>query len=694
MDSKANELFVQKIENDLIQEIKHNKVSIEKIASGFAIYNKNLIKELTELAIVRISRSIAHTYDGLSNYDKFQKIVDLYKNQANLSQRTSQSMLLQQYSTPAPISYIASLYVYSGDPKSIYLEPSAGNGLLTIALPCENTFVNELDDIRLANLRTQPFAKIESQDATIPFTQYFKYFDGIITNPPFGTLMEAQDYDGFPIKTLDHLMALRALDTMKDAGRAAIIIGGHTDWDEQGRIQAGKNRLFFNYLYSHYNVEDVILIDGHKLYSRQGTSFDVRLILINGRKAKPKGFSPLKNSLISEVIYDFDKLWSRVFDTGITVKNPIEEVDSKVKSNERFTETKYVDRSLITVRPELFQGRIEKFSQDTVDKIVREGYDKSQDPIAVWWDDEIKKYDVISGHSRWEASRILYEKGDTSLEKMPVKVFIGDKDDAIDYAVLESNRSGTAEGLLSDIKAYKRAVSKGFNRDKLKSLFKPESYLHLLQSLSFLNERGLFVEYLNQPSEQSFPYLKRNAQWVGLIRKQIPLLSDSHETEIFNFLYKGDKKNLDITKERFWEIVERKVGAIDFNPDQPLNLKSVISPNAYSDPIRDKIKEIEKEITDIERQRSYNENLIVRAKQENKPEFIPKFKEKISQLNNDILAKLEEKKKLEIEISKVEREINYDLFTPVPEALKKDDAMVILKLKIKMKSKAIQLENF
>ena len=45
----------------------------------------------------------------------------------------------------------------------------------------------------------------------------------------------------------------------------------------KGRITSGKNRIFFNYLYSRYHVADVINIDGHKLYSRQGTSFDVRL---------------------------------------------------------------------------------------------------------------------------------------------------------------------------------------------------------------------------------------------------------------------------------------------------------------------------------------------------------------------------------------------------------------------------------
>ena len=59
-------------------------------------------------------------------------------------------------------------------------------------------------------------------------------------------------------------MAIRALETMVGDGRAAIIIGGHTKWDAKGRIQAGKNRLFFNFLYHHYHVIDVIQINGAK----------------------------------------------------------------------------------------------------------------------------------------------------------------------------------------------------------------------------------------------------------------------------------------------------------------------------------------------------------------------------------------------------------------------------------------------
>jgi hypothetical protein len=115
---------------------------------------------------------------------------------------------------------------------------------------------------------------------------------------------------GFPIKTLDHVMAIRALDCMKDDGRAAIIIGGHTEWDSEGRIRAGKNRIFFSYLYRHYHVADVINIDGD-LYSRQGTSFNVRLILINGRKSSPEGYPPLKDT-DDTAVKDFETLFSRV----------------------------------------------------------------------------------------------------------------------------------------------------------------------------------------------------------------------------------------------------------------------------------------------------------------------------------------------------------------------------------------------
>ncbi len=49
------------------------------------------------------------------------------------------------------------------------------------------------------------------------------------------------------------------------AKKASIIVGGHMRYDKKGRIQKGTHRIFYNYLYSYYNVVDIIHIDGSKV---------------------------------------------------------------------------------------------------------------------------------------------------------------------------------------------------------------------------------------------------------------------------------------------------------------------------------------------------------------------------------------------------------------------------------------------
>lgn len=293
----------------LANGIKDNKTSVERIAISHGITDKTLIKELTELAIVNRARELAHAV-GRSIEQRFQSIVSLYYNQVNLSFRTSQSMLLQQYSTPAPIGYLAGVYTGADRSENTLFEPSAGNGLLTIAATPQRCSVNEIDKVRRMNLETQGYRNVTGEDATEPFGLLVRQFDCVVTNPPFGSTEEAV-FDGYKLKSLEQVMAIRALDCMKDNGRAAIIIGGHSTWDDKGRLQAGKNRLFFNYLYSHYYVDDVINIDSKKLYTRQGTGFAVRLILIRGRKPFPQGVSPLKTAH-DTVAKTYDELYERV----------------------------------------------------------------------------------------------------------------------------------------------------------------------------------------------------------------------------------------------------------------------------------------------------------------------------------------------------------------------------------------------
>lgn len=308
-----NQEYVNWIISCLENNLHINKRIVEKKALSLNLSDKNLIKELTELAVVRYARQLAHLPE--SQYERFRKIVDLYSRQVILSHRTSQSILLQQYSTPAPIGYLIgafcnlNLLKYTG---GFCFEPSAGNGLLTILADPQNVIVNEIDVIRNTNLQTQGFAEVLKEDATIPFRSYYKKFAAVVTNPPFGDLHIPVSIDDYKISSLEHLMAIRGLDTMATTGKAAIIVGGHTRWDELGRIQAGRNRFFFNYLYSRYYVEDVINIDGKKLYSRQGTAVNVRIILIDGRKERPFGVAPLYNKEKDTIISNYDDLYNRI----------------------------------------------------------------------------------------------------------------------------------------------------------------------------------------------------------------------------------------------------------------------------------------------------------------------------------------------------------------------------------------------
>ena len=267
------------------------------------------LQELAETAIVQRARGIASS-ESTNNAEKFKRIKKLYENQPSLNQRDSERVMKQQYSTPAPYAYLADVYV-KGNGKVIEsaLEPSAGNGMLTIGLPMDKVHVNDIDAQRLENLRRQGFKNVTSQDGTQPFAD--KDVDVVVTNPPFGSATP-KEYDGYKISSLEGQMAINALESMKDDGRAAIIIGGKTEYAKNGSLNP-KDKAFLGYLYSHYNVEDVINVDG-SLYAKQGTSYPTRIILINGRRLDENAFPPVKDKARAETVKDYDELYKRIED--------------------------------------------------------------------------------------------------------------------------------------------------------------------------------------------------------------------------------------------------------------------------------------------------------------------------------------------------------------------------------------------
>lgn len=286
-------------------------VELRKIAErlGLKDIKDTDLQELAETAIVKRARGISST-ESTNNAEKFKRIKTLYENQPSLNQRDSERVMKQQYSTPAPYAFLADMYV-KGNGKVIEsaLEPSAGNGMLTIGLPMEKVHVNDIDAQRLANLRRQGFKNVTSQDGTQPFAD--KDVDVVVTNPPFGSAT-TRDYDGYKISSLEGQMAINALESMKDDGRAAIIIGGKTEYAKNGSLNP-KDKAFLGYLYSHYNVEDVINVDGG-LYAKQGTSYPTRIILINGRRLNENAFPPVKDKARAETVKDYDELYKRIED--------------------------------------------------------------------------------------------------------------------------------------------------------------------------------------------------------------------------------------------------------------------------------------------------------------------------------------------------------------------------------------------
>jgi hypothetical protein len=254
---------------------------------------------------------------------RLRKMVLFWKNvQPTYAYSDSSKELYKQYSTPCPIGAVVAQYT-GMDTAEFIFEPSAGNGLLLVGANPRITHVNEIDKSRKQSLEHQGFGRITSENAAQPFPDMMhKIHDVVVTNPPFASWDDSKfDKERIIQKyfnkhrglanhiRLEHLMAGLALHTMKDDGKAAIIIMGHVYFGEDGLF--AKYRPFFNWLYRHYKVDDIINMNSYKLYNKQGAVTKTMLILIGGRKSKPSGVAPNKSEQphLENMVETFEDLW-------------------------------------------------------------------------------------------------------------------------------------------------------------------------------------------------------------------------------------------------------------------------------------------------------------------------------------------------------------------------------------------------
>lgn len=296
-------------------------------------YNQSMQKrvdELVELGVVLVGRDRMRAYRELDQsvplearrQAMFQNLVSLYGKQPVLGTRTSTSIEQQAYSTPLPLAFVASELSGVTLDTTVY-EPTAGNGMLAIGANPTNVIANELNGDRHRALSILDFAVVTQKDAT-EYVPYDKV-DVVQTNPPFGPIKDKEGnsikvkVDGYTLGQIDHLIAARALQAMKDDGRATLIIGANKVTGEQ----SNNDLIFFNWLYGNYHVTSHFEVDGD-LYQRQGAAWPVRVITIEGRK-KSSTFAPAPGTIQRA------NTWSEVyerFQQGLGAQQPTEQPSS------------------------------------------------------------------------------------------------------------------------------------------------------------------------------------------------------------------------------------------------------------------------------------------------------------------------------------------------------------------------------
>ncbi|WP_148298185.1 DUF6908 domain-containing protein [Synechocystis sp. PCC 7509] len=358
-----------------------------------------IVDESVEQGLILAARQLVQR--SSDSVQTWEQCLDLYDRQPALNTRTSTSILQQAYSTPVPIAFLAGKLAQINEETTVY-EPTAGNGALLLLADPNKAIVNELNRDRAAALRAQGFT-VTQKDAS-SFVPATEAVDRIVTNPPFGSLKDAQGQTrifqrGRLITSqLDHAIALSALDLMKADGRAVLILGGKMGNDESRteRYNTQLTRGFYRWLYKDagYKVTDHFSLAGD-LYRKQGTTFPIDVIVIEGRgetELKLPGVEPPRvyssyNELKEVLIYATTRQQQSVKssrDTEITLPTVYarSSLDTNIPYEYRESATTCLDNSIsaTTVRADRVPRRI-LASPDAQSRVVNRANGRMEDDL-------------------------------------------------------------------------------------------------------------------------------------------------------------------------------------------------------------------------------------------------------------------------------------------------------------------------
>lgn len=209
-----------------------------------------------------------------------------------------------------------------------------------------------------------------------------------------------------------------------------------------------------------------------------------------------------------------------------------------------------------------FQNRSNSFSEDSKTRIIKAVENGSFnwakfDPILLWLDPSTKRNYVLSGHSRFAAFKEL-AKTNKAFSAIPSRFFTGTEAQAID-AALNSNTLSTKETEVERAMYYAKQrntceLKKGLSgktdcEKQVETSCKDAEgkNANYILNLSYLNPEGFLIDNLNrlgaEKDNDSTNLLRTIANWIGEARRNNPELSNSHETEIAQFLLNGGYGN-------------------------------------------------------------------------------------------------------------------------------------------------------
>lgn len=264
------------------------------------------VQEAVEAAIQR--RVAAFDGDFAAHY---RFAVAMYERQPVFSNRTSKSVINQQFSTPPPGALLCQRLLGDTTGKTV-LEPTIGNGSMVMALPAgTEIYGTEIDPERVnrADMLREDIVLAVGDATEINFKNMLPEdqrdgFDFVIGNPPFGGIETVQVIDKLRVTRLDHQILMRSLAARKPDGSAVFIIGADHEnmFPGKGGLISGGSKNLFNWLADHYQINDAFELNG-KLYEKQGSTYPVRVVAIGRRRSDEEAARALE-----EKTYRLEKL--------------------------------------------------------------------------------------------------------------------------------------------------------------------------------------------------------------------------------------------------------------------------------------------------------------------------------------------------------------------------------------------------